>query len=176
MNNQKSQKLEDSFYKQNALIVAHDLIGKILVRNFEDGKIIQSRIIETEAYYGEDDEACHAFKGKTPRTKVMYESGGHIYIYFIYGIHYMLNIVTGNENEPQGVLIRATEEYKGPAIVTKNMQIDKSFYGEEINKNLRLTIIDDGFKCLIKQTPRVGIDYAGEKWRNMPWRFLIDKD
>lgn len=165
-------KLPREFYSQSALTVAPSLIGKLLCRKLEDGQILKKRITETEAYCGEEDSACHAHKGKTARTKVMYQKGGCAYIYFVYGMHYLLNVVTGKENEPEAVLIRAVEGFNGPAKLTKAMQIDKSFNGIDLTENT-LWIEDDGCKANIKTTKRIGIDYACEKYKNIEWRWEI---
>lgn len=130
-------------------------------------------INETEAYRGAEDKACHASKGRTERTDVMFHTGGKIYVYLIYGIHWMLNFVTGPENEPQAVLIRGIEGYDGPGRVSKVLGINKSFYGEDLNVSERIWIEDNGDKVSVKTGKRIGIDYAGEKWVNKPWRFFL---
>ena len=105
--------LKKDYFSSPATVLAPDLLGKIICRRTENG-IIRSRITETECYYGEEDTACHAHKGRTERTKTMYESGGITYVYLCYGIHAMLNIVTGDENHPEAVLIRGLSDAKGP--------------------------------------------------------------
>jgi len=102
------KKLNQKFYLQPTLKIARELLGKIIVRRLED-KILAGKIVETEAYIGEDDPACHAYGGITPRNKVMYLSGGHAYVYFTYGMHYCFNVVTEKEGFPAAVLIRAVE-------------------------------------------------------------------
>jgi DNA-3-methyladenine glycosylase len=97
-------KLDKNFYLKSALEVAPLLIGKLLVRRLSNGQIVKYRITETEAYYGEEDSACHARVGKTKRTWILYEEGGLAYIYLCYGIHYLLNVVTGNKDHPEAVL------------------------------------------------------------------------
>ncbi len=126
-------KLNFEFYSQNAIILAPKLLGKLLCRNL-DGKIIKLRITETESYFGEKDTACHAHKGKTERTKIMYENGGWVYIYLCYGIHYMFNIVTGVKNSPEAVLVRGVEGFNGPGKLTKALKIDKTLNGENLVK------------------------------------------
>ena len=111
-------KLGYDFYHHPCLEVARDLVGKVLVCG--DKRL---RISETEAYCGESDTACHAHKGKTKRTEVMYMEAGTVYIYLCYGVHWLLNIVTGEVNEPEAVLIRACVEANGPAKLTKHMGI-----------------------------------------------------
>ena len=105
--------IKPEFFYRDALEVAPELVGKLLVRKLND-KIVKLRITEVEVYRGEEDTACHAHKGKTKRTEVMYGEAGRYYIYLCYGIHYLLNIVTGNIGQPQAILIRATKEANGP--------------------------------------------------------------
>ena len=168
-------KLDNDFFHRDCLDVAPDLVGKILVRKTESGEIMKLRITETEAYRGTEDKACHASKGRTPRTELLYGKSGIIYVYLCYGIHWLLNVITGETGFPQGVLIRACEGYEGPARLTKRLMIDKSFNGESFTENERLWIEDDGLRPDIRTAPRVGIDYAGEEWAAKPWRFILDK-
>ncbi len=167
-------KLTPEFFQRDVLLVAPDLLGKIIVRKFENGDVGRFRITEVEAYRGEEDKACHAAKGRTKRTEIMYHEGGRIYVYFIYGMYWMLNFVTGKENQPQAVLIRGVEGYSGPGKLTKRLRIDSRFYGQSVLSE-NLWIEDDGFHPRYKQTPRVGINYAGE-WKDRPWRFVEMKN
>lgn len=167
--------LSQDFFDRDVLDVAPDLVGKILIRRLDDGTILRFRITETEAYRGTEDKACHAHKGRTPRTEIMYNAPATIYVYLIYGMYWMLNFVTEKEGIPQAVLIRGVETYNGPGKLTKALQIDKSFNGESIIKNKRLMIFDDLYKPEIITSPRIGIDYAGKEWASKPWRF-IDKN
>ena len=156
--------------------MAPSLIGKLLCRQIcdESGeRVIKLRITETECYFGEDDTACHAHKGKTERTKVMYHNGGVAYVYLCYGIHSLLNIVSGPEGFPEAVLIRGVEGYDGPGKLTKFLKIDRMLNGEDLIASDRLWIEDDGYMCGYTQNKRVGIDYATEEYRNIPWRFII---
>ena len=125
-------KLEKQFFLQDVLEVAPNLLGKNLVRRFEDGTIKKYKITETEAYRGEEDLACHCSKGKTSRTSIMYEDAGKIYVYLIYGMYWMLNLVCYKEEEPQAVLIRGIEGFDGPGKLTKELQINKQFNGKKI--------------------------------------------
>lgn len=160
------------FQTYDSLFLAQDLIGKTLVRQFDTGEIIRRKILETEAYLGKEDLACHASKGKTPRTSVMFEEGGKVYVYFIYGMYWLLNIVTGKKDHPQAVLIRGIEECLGPGRIGKLLQLDKSFYGENLETSSRIWIEDSSLKGSVLSTPRIGVDYAGEIWKNKPWRFI----
>jgi DNA-3-methyladenine glycosylase len=165
-------KLNLNYYTQDVLHVAPDLLGKemILKRN----SVYESFIIsETEAYRGMEDLACHASKGRTSRTEIMFHQGGKLYIYLIYGVHWMLNIVTGEENNPQAVLIRSVENCNGPGRLTKMLGVDNGFYGESLINSKRIWVEDSGYQPKYCQTPRIGIDYAGEIWKNKPWRFII---
>ena len=162
-------KLERDFYTRDVLIVAPELLGKILVCKVDD-EFLRYRITETEAYRGVEDLACHVSKGRTARTEAMYHKGGVVYVYLIYGMYWMLNIVTGNENEPQAVLIRGLEGIYGPGRLTRKLQIDKSFYNEDVTVSPRIWIEDDGFVPQYKTGKRIGIDYAGE-WKDKLWRF-----
>ena len=165
--------IDRSFFQRDVLEVAPQLIGKILCRRFDDGKIIKLRITETEAYRGEEDLACHASKGRTKRTEVMYHEGGKLYMYLIYGMYWMLNIVTGGENEPQATLIRGLEGVYGPGRLTRHLSLDKSFYGEALGESQRIWLENDGISHNYIVDKRIGVDYAGE-WANKPWRFLVN--
>lgn len=163
--------LDDKFFHRDVLDVAPDLVGKLIVRTFNDGSEISLRITEAEAYRGEEDTACHASKGKTERTKILYGKAGTIYVYLCYGMHWLMNAVTGEEGQPQAVLFRACEVYNGPAKLTKKLGIDKSFNGDSFCENPRIRIEDDGYRPEITALPRVGIDYATPEYRDIPWRF-----
>ncbi len=160
-----------SFFRQDALEIAPLLLGKCLVRSFPDGKEIRSIITEVEVYRGEEDLACHASKGRTPRTEVMYMEGGHIYIYLIYGMYYMLNIVTGSKDEPQAILIRGTKDVVGPGRLTRFFKIDKTFNGKCLLPKNHLWIEDSDISFSYETTCRIGIDYAKE-WKYKPWRYV----
>ncbi|MDD4970922.1 MAG: DNA-3-methyladenine glycosylase [Paludibacter sp.] len=167
-------RLTIDFYKQDAVTVAQKLLGKILVRTWDDGTLSQYRITETEAYLGEEDLACHASKGRTKRTDIMYSDGGYVYVYLIYGMYWMLNVVTGTENHPQAVLIRGIDRIVGSGKVGRELKMDKSFYSENLLDSNRIWIEDAPDAYSFKTAPRVGIDYAGEEWKNKPWRFILD--
>ncbi|MCF8374705.1 MAG: DNA-3-methyladenine glycosylase [Bacteroidales bacterium] len=170
-----NQKLTHSFFQRDVLEVAPDLIGKILVRQFDNGDISRFKITETEAYRGEEDLACHASKGRTTRTDVMYHEGGLIYVYLIYGMYWMLNFVTGLLDHPQATLIRGIEGFDGPGKLTKALQINKSFYGEDLSTSKRIWVEDNPEKTVIITGKRIGVDYAGEVWANLLWRYTLKK-
>lgn len=158
--------------------MAPSLIGKLLCRRIcIDGKeqVLKLRITETECYFGEEDTACHAHKGKTERTKIMYHSGGVAYVYLCYGIHSLLNIVSGSEDFPEAVLIRGVEGYNGPGKLTKALYIDCSLNGENLMDSDCLWLEDDGFTAKYTLGKRIGIDYATEEYRNIPWRYTLVK-
>lgn len=168
------KRLTKKFYKQDAITLAPLLLGKILVRRMDDGKVLKYRITETECYYGEEDSACHARVGKTNRTKLLYEKGGITYIYLCYGLHYLLNVVTGKKNHPEAVLIRGIVGYNGPAKLTKHLKIDNNLNGIDLTKSKELWIEDDGYVPCYKTTKRIGIDYATEPYKSIEWRFVLD--
>ena len=155
-------------------MVARELIGKTLVRRI-DGRELAAVINETEAYVGPHDLASHGSKGRTPRTEVMFGPGGHWYVYFIYGIHWMLNAVTDDLGYPSAVLIRGAGEWNGPAKLTKALAIDKSLNGQPAARRSGLWIEDRGLQLprrRIRRTPRIGVDYAAH-WAAKPYRFIL---
>lgn len=164
------KKLPKSFYLEPATKVAPALLGKYLCRNI-NGHIIKYQITETEAYYGFKDTASHAHKGKTNRNQIMFEEGGYTYIYLCYGIHYLLNIVTGTKDHPEAVLIRGVENYNGPGKLTKYMQIDKFLNEVDLTNNDQIWIEDNKDVAYIT-SKRVGIDYATDEYKNIHWRFI----
>ncbi len=164
--------LPPSFFNRPTLEVARDLLGKFLVRRFSDGTETALRITEVEAYDGPDDKASHASKGRTPRTEVMFGEPGHFYVYLCYGLHWMLNIVTGPKDYPAAILIRGVEGGNGPARLTKALKIDGSLNTLPAAESSGLWFEDRGEKVgKIKATPRIGVDYAGE-WSKKKWRFV----
>ncbi len=165
--------LGKDFFDRDCLEVALELVGKILVHKLDNGEELRVRITETEAYRGEEDKACHASKGRTPRAEILYRESGLIYVYLCYGIHWLMNVVTGEKEQPQAVLFRAGEGYNGPAKLTKALKIDKSFNDKMLVGNPNIWVEDDGLRPEIKTDKRVGIDYAGEEWVNKLWRFIM---
>ena len=163
------QRLEYGFFHRPCLEVARDLVGKVLVHQ---GQVL--RISETEAYCGEEDTACHAHKGRTKRTEVMYAQAGTVYIYLCYGMHWMLNIVTGEKDKPEAVLIRACVEAPGPGRLTKKLGITGALNGSFIVDSPDLWIGDDGFTCEVVTDKRVGIGYAAQEDQDRLWRFKME--
>ena len=167
--------LPQSFFNRPVLEVAHGLIGCYLVRKIE-GAIEKYMITETEAYDGEKDLACHASKGRTNRTEIMFGPAGHIYVYFVYGIHWMLNIVTGPKDYPAAVLIRGVQHLHGPARVTKKLKINGKLNGKKLGKESGLWI-EKRNKTIsptqIQKTTRIGVDYAGPIWSKKKYRFVL---
>jgi DNA-3-methyladenine glycosylase len=162
------------FYKRDVLKLAPALLGQYLVCVSEEGIVSRFIITETEAYRGEEDIACHASKGRTARTEIMYDRGGRLYIYLIYGVYWMMNVVAGEKNQPQAALIRGIQGFEGPGKLTRALGIDKTYYGEDLVRSNRIWITESGIMPKIITTPRIGIEYAGE-WKNKPWRFVIKK-
>jgi len=198
-------RLKRSFYNRDTVTVARELLGKYLVRKIpsassgQAAKIIKVRITETEAYCGQKDKACHASKGLTPRTKIMFGPPGHAYVYMIYGMYHCLNFVTRKEACPEAVLIRSAElgnyalritDYKknsqsairnslmnsklnGPGKLCRELKIDGKLNGVDIIKSKELWVEDDNaVTAKIKKGKRIGVDYAGS-YKNKPWRFWI---
>lgn len=164
-------RIDNEFYFQNALEAAPALVGKILCFKRDNGEILRMRITETECYLGENDTACHASHGKTERNSPLWLEGGYSYVYLCYGMYNMFNIITGNEGDPQGVLIRGVEGYLGPGRFTKFCGIDRSMNKTDMKTSESLWLEDDGFSPEIVASARIGIDYAEEKDRQAPWRF-----
>ncbi|MBI2812739.1 MAG: DNA-3-methyladenine glycosylase [Opitutae bacterium] len=156
--------------------LARWLLGKVLVRTTAQGRE-RHVITEVEAYDGERDRACHASKGRTKRTEVMYQPGGIWYVYLCYGVHEMLNLVTGPAGYPAAVLIRGIEGSQGPGRLTKRLAISRTLNGSVATRASGLWLEDDGFtipRRLIKASPRIGVDYAGPVWARKPWRFYFE--
>lgn len=171
--------LGPDFFAGDTLQVAADLLGKLLVRQV-DGQVRWGRLVEVEAYCGPDDRAAHSWRGLTPRTRVMFGPPGRAYVYFIYGMHNCLNFVTRPEGCPQAILVRAVEpgpgvgRTSGPGLVCRALGIDRSLNGAPLDPPA-LYVLDDGQRPApgaIVQTPRIGVEYAGE-WAARPWRFCL---
>ncbi|MCL2578868.1 MAG: DNA-3-methyladenine glycosylase [Oscillospiraceae bacterium] len=165
-------RLPKELYKLPAAELAPLLLGKVLCRKI-GGDVLRVRITETEAYAGEEDTACHAHRGKTPRTAVMYQEGGAAYIYLCYGIHNLLNVVAAGVDEPQAVLIRGVEGISGPGRLTKALQIDRGLNREDLTSSDNLWL-EEGGPLAHKATPRIGIGYASAKDQARLWRFVAE--
>ena len=184
-----------NFYARPVTEVAQALLGKRLVRIL-DGQLLSGLIMETEAYDGMEDLACHARVGKTQRNSVMFGRAGHAYVYFTYGMHWCLNVVTGEEGYPAAVLIRAIEPLEGhsiiasnrpnvdpknwtngPAKLTKSLSIAREQNGIDLTTKAGELWIENGLNIEtshIKSGPRIGISSTPEPWLSMPWRFYCD--
>lgn len=169
------KRMERRALSRSAKELAPELLGKLLCRRTEKG-ILKYRIMETECYCGEEDTACHASKGKTDRTSVLYEKGGTAYVYLCYGMHALFNVVSGKEGHPEAVLIRGVTGYNGPGKLTRVMEIDRTLNREDMVTSHLLWLEDDGYKPEYRADKRVGIDYATEEYRNIPWRFIVKDD
>lgn len=165
-----SRRLTRKFFARDAQRVARDLLGKRLVRKLDDGKAMGGLIVETEAYVGVEDLASHAAGGRrTKRNEVMYGKAGLAYVYFTYGMHWLFNIVTSRKDEPQAVLVRGLDIVRGPARLTKALQIDGRLNGEDIITSKRLWVEDGGIRVNpgnVFKTPRIGVGYAKE-WKDI---------
>jgi DNA-3-methyladenine glycosylase len=182
--------LSRDFYNRSTLTVARDLIGARLVRILGGQKLV-GLITETEAYISQNDLACHAKAGITARTKVMFGEAGHAYVYFTYGNHWMLNVVTEREGFPAAVLIRAIQPIEGvevmlehrngrdtfgPGKLCQAMGITKNENGVDLTKKNSGLWIEAGVKVpnsLVTKGPRVGLNNTPEPWLSKPWRFLV---
>jgi len=166
--------LTKSFFERDTVAVARELLGKPLCRRLESGRILRSRITETEAYDGFEDKASHAHRGATTRNVVMFGHAGRAYLYLCYGVHWLLNLTTREEGYPAAVLIRGIEATSGPGRLTKHLKLDGALNQKVLNRVNGLWVEDaealDG--ACIEAGPRVGIDYAGEEWAGKPWRFI----
>jgi DNA-3-methyladenine glycosylase len=178
--------LPREFYERATLKVAKDLLGKVLMKQTPSG-VFQTKIVDVEAYVGPKDKACHASKGRTTRTEIMFGPAGFTYVYLIYGMYHCLNIVTEREEYPAAILIRGLghlgEEIAlarqiridGPGRVCRFLEIDRTHNGLDATLGTNLWIEDHGLAISRKQTqalPRIGVDYAGE-WATKLWRFYL---
>ncbi len=166
-----SLKIPGNIFKKNAREVAFVLLGSNMLREI-NGKNFSFEIKEVEIYEGFNDRASHVFKGKTERNKLMFEEGGIFYIYLVYGVHFMLNVVVGKKDYPAAILIRGVNEYNGPGKITKALSVDKSLNGKKIGRKAGLWFEKNKRKGKIKKLPRIGVDYAGEFWKREPLRFV----
>jgi len=166
------------FFERPVVEVAKGLIGASLVRRLPDGNTINSMLTEVEAYDGPDDLACHASKGRTARTEVMFGPLGVFYVYLIYGMHWMLNVVTGELGYPAAVLIRGTKNISGPGRITAGLQIDKSLNGKPAKKSSGLWFENRSIVIphdRIETTPRIGVESAATG-REFPTASFCESD
>jgi DNA-3-methyladenine glycosylase len=186
--------LPRTFFSRPTRTVAHELLGCLLVRHL-NGDRLSGIIVETEAYIGEEDLACHAKAGKTPRTQVMYGPAGFSYVYFTYGMHWMLNVVTESEEFPAAILIRAIQPIEGvdvmqrlrggkevpdlcsgPAKLTQALDIARSQNGLDLCQSSSGIVIESHARFprrIISAGPRVGLGGTPEPWKSKPWRYLV---
>ena len=170
-----SQTLPAAFFDRPADRVARDLLGAMLAVRGDDGRVTRHVVHETEAYLGAHDLACHGSKGMTRRNAVMFGPAGQWYVYLCYGMHWMLNVVTGAEGVPAAVLVRGAGAFTGPGRVTKGLGIDRGFDGRPAARAAGLWV-EAGVEVprrLSARTPRIGVGYAGE-WADKPLRFVVD--
>jgi DNA-3-methyladenine glycosylase len=173
-----TRRLPKAFYTRDALAVARDLLGRTLCRRLPDGRILRGRIVEVEAYLGRDDRASHAYRGRTPRNAPMFEEGGVAYVYFVYGMHHCLNVVTSVAGHPTAVLLRATTtpngtSASGPGRLTRAFAIDRGLDGASLlGPDLWLEEGEPVSDRQVRRTARIGVDYAGG-WARRLLRYVI---
>lgn len=174
--------LTQAYFNRPTVAVARSLVGKYLVRE-HGASNIAGKIIEVEAYVGTEDKACHASKGRTARTEVLFGPPGVSYVYLIYGMYHMLNVVTERAEFPAAVLIRAIQVdstlIDGPGKLCRELNIDRSLHRLDLTSGQQLWFEDRGERVSRAQVgtfPRIGVDYAGV-WAKKPWRFrLLDAE
>lgn len=177
----RTEVLDAAFFARGADRVARDLIGARLAVRRPDGVVERHLVFETEAYLGAHDLACHGARGRTARNAVMFGPAGRWYVYLCYGIHWMLNIVTGEEGEPAAVLIRGAGGLVGPGRLTRGLGLDGGYDGREAAEHAGMWLeapAEAGPRwplppAWVRRTPRIGVDYAGE-WAAAPLRFVVD--
>ncbi|HVN26724.1 MAG TPA: DNA-3-methyladenine glycosylase [Candidatus Paceibacterota bacterium] len=180
--------LTKAFFDRPAVDVARDLIGAYVVRRHR-GRTLAVMITETEAYDGPRDRASHAHRGLTPRTRPMFGPAGVLYVYFTYGMHWLMNVVTGPEGYPAAVLIRAgrfadpktgaVRELKGPALLARYLHIDGSASGRKAARPTGIWFEDRGVRIArsaISASRRIGVDYAGPTWSRKPYNFRLSQN
>ena len=177
----RRQRLGRDFYTSKASDLAKALLGCIFVRRVS-GVVRRARIVEAEAYLGPKDLASHSSKGRTGRTEVMFGPPGHAYVYFIYGMHFMFNVVSGVEGEAHAVLVRAAEPLDGwdaaltgPGLFARAFEIARPDNGLDLTHGETFFVADDGYVPRIVKSKRVGVDYAG-RWKDRLLRFVDMKN
>jgi DNA-3-methyladenine glycosylase len=169
--------LPNSFFEEKTLKVARELVGKYLIRQI-NGRIIREKITEVEAYIGPHDLACHSSNASSQRGRAMQGEAGTIFVYLTYGMHWMLNILTEKKGFGSAILVRGTENFPKPAILTKALVITNKLNGKKLGKKSGLWI-EESFQDLkpkankIIREPRIGVASAGKIWANKPYRFIL---
>jgi len=177
------RRLGAGFFRRPAVTVARDLLGRTLCRRLPDGTVLRGRITEVEAYLGERDLASHARFGLTRRNRWMWEPGGRAYVYFVYGMHHCMNVVTGPGGEAQAVLLRAATSpngasASGPGRLTKAFAIDRTLDGASFLARDSGIWLEEGESVSdreVERTQRIGVDYAGS-WAKRKLRFAWTPD
>ena len=180
-------KFEPEFFARDPVTVAPELLGAVLWRKLDDGQVVGGRVVETEAYWGEDDLACHAHYGKTKRSATLWGPPGTAYIYLIYGMYHCLNVVTEPEGKPSAVLIRALEPLptpnqplscradkrclSGPGKLCRALEITRAHNQIYLLSGDELWLEKGTPPAIFATSPRVGVAYASEEWASKPWRF-----
>jgi DNA-3-methyladenine glycosylase len=171
------RRLPRTVFQQPATELAEALLGTILVRQV-DGRLYRAQVVETEAYIGTHDLACHAAKGRTARTEVMFAEGGVAYVYLIYGMHHMLNVVASVAGDPQAVLLRGAAplddwqaDLSGPGKLARHFRVDRTHNGMELTGDPLHFIQQKNNQPLVRRTKRIGVEYAQE-WKDAPLRFI----
>jgi DNA-3-methyladenine glycosylase len=177
----RAPRLPRAFFARDTLLVARELLGKVLVHAAPGDPRRAARIVETEAYHGEDDQASHARFGRTPRAEVMFGPPGFAYVYLIYGMHHCMNVVTGPEGFPAAVLLRAAEplegclaEPRGPGKLCQALGIRRERH-DRLDLCGEILFLEDGPPPVepVRESPRVNVAYAGS-WAARPWRFSLE--
>lgn len=174
-----AERLAAAFYRRNTLETARDLLGAVLCRRLDGGKVLRGLLVEVEAYDGPNDRASHAWRGRTARNGPMFEAGGVAYVYLVYGVHHCLNVVTGPEGYPAAILLRAAEapegvgSASGPGRLTRAFRIDRSLNGASfLGADLWLEKGTPFPDSAVARTRRIGVDYAGA-WSRRRFRFIV---
>lgn len=166
--------MDEFYYQKSSIELAPLLLGCCISHFLSDGTICSGVISETEAYYGENDTACYAYKGRNKTSELLYHAGGTIFVHRCYGIHWLLNIVSGKEDDAQGVLIRGIDDVHGPGRVTKYLSLSNEYNGQLITECPSLIIYDRLEPNINYQTlPRIGISYASTEDQALPLRFVL---
>ena len=157
--------------------VAPLILGMTLCVRRDEDEVVRRRVVEVEAYDGFEDKASHAHKGRTDRNAVMFGPAGHWYVYLCYGVHWMLNLVTGPQDYPSAVLIRGVDGFRGPGRLTRGLGIGRSHNGTACKPDSKIWIepADALESFRMECAPRIGVDYAGPEWSNKPWRWMLSK-